>query len=183
MIIGIDGIVGIVGIVGIDMINSFGTTKIFTKLTTESKKVKAMTLFPTLALPQGFHGAMIFFRDSDKPGDITSIQTYSQFARYHKEEAISKEVSTDDSCLDVNSKRTKCLKMKLELTNMFVAMSGLKSIGLRSEICVCVSSLTKSGIETAIKKSLQFYSESVVPFETDSLPLSFGLNPLHTNPY
>ena len=162
---------------GIDLINSFGSsTRTRTeKPKSESKKVSSYSLYPTLAFSPGLHGAMVFFQSSEQPGNIISLQTYSQIARYCKLSPFndvftakdSNEASSaNDSFLDVHAMRNKCLTRKSNVAKLLVAIAERKSFGLRSEIGVCVASLNKAGIDSAIKKSLQFYSESVVPFET-----------------
>lgn len=154
---------------GIDILNSFGSLKKEKKpASSESKRVSSFTFFPTLALPRGLHGAMVRFRDADKAGGITSLQTYSQIARHASFPGVE-EVLATDSFLDVHAMRTKSLTIGVSLTRLVVAISKLNSLGLRTEIGVCVSSLNKEGIALAVNKSLQFYSESVVPFETNSL--------------
>lgn len=167
---------------GIDFINSNGSsTKTRTeKPTSETKKVSSYSFYPTLAFPAGLHGAMVSFKNSEQPGDLTSLQTYSHLARYSKKATPvnegssakeSNEVSSaaKDSFLDVHAMRIKCLTAKTNVASLLLAISKFKSFGLRSEIGVCVASLNKEGIATAVKKSIHFYSESVVPFETKSL--------------
>jgi len=127
-------------------------------------KVKSFCSYPTLALPSGLHGIYASFCDSNKPGDITSVQAYSQYARHFKT-----PLSTDwekMEYLDLFGMRSKCSEKKANLLQLFGAMAKENSLGFRIEIGVCVSYLDREGILEAVKKALHFYSESVVPFET-----------------
>jgi len=127
-------------------------------------KVKSFCFYPTFALPSGLHGVNASFCDSNKPGDVTSVQAYSQYARHFKTPE-SRDFEKMEY-LDLFQMRSKCSVKKANLLQLFTAMAKENSFGFRIEIGVCVSALDKEGIAEAVKKALYFYSESVVPFET-----------------
>ena len=137
--------------------------------TLKSHKVASYSLFPVLGLPPGLHGSNISFRDATTPGDITSLQTYSQSARHCPKPPIVNKKSPDESVLDVYQQREKALTLKINLLKMFNCMIDQKSMRFRAEIGVCVASFDQDGIMLSVKKAIQFYSSNVVPFETDIL--------------
>jgi hypothetical protein len=137
---------------------------------TKEQKVATYSLFPVLALPHGFHGSNISFRDSVSPGEITSLQTYSQSARHcPKPPPLTLKKSSEESVLDVYQRREEALTLKTNLLKMFNGMIDQKSMRFRAEVGVCVSTLDKDGITLSVKKALQFYSANAVPFETGVL--------------
>jgi hypothetical protein len=137
--------------------------------TSKPQKVASYSLFPVLALPPGLHGSNISFHDSATPGEITSLQTYSQSARHCPKPPPANKNSPEESVLDVYQQREKALTLKVNLLKMFNGMIDQKSMRFRAEVGVCVASFDKDGIMLSVKKALQFYSSNIVPFETDVL--------------
>ena len=133
------------------------------------KKVSKYSMFPVLGLPIGFHGSMVSFLDSAKPGDITSIQAYSQLARHCPISSPATKKSLENSLLDVHQLRESALAMKMYIETMLHGMIKQRTMTFRTEIGVCVLAFDRDGISMAVNKSLQHYSANVVPFKTSVL--------------
>lgn len=136
---------------------------------TKDKKVAMYSIFPVLALPPGLHGSMVSFRDSATSGDIASVQTYSQLARYCPKTQTVYEKTTENAMLDLHQLRSSVLATKINIEKMLYGMMKHKSLRFRAEIGVCVAGLDVDGISLAVTNSLQFYSKHVVPFNTSVL--------------
>ncbi len=134
-----------------------------------TKKVSKYSMFPVLGLPIGLHGSMVSFRDSAKPGDITSIQAYSQLARHCPISSPAIEKSSGNSLLDVHQLRESALANKMYIETMLHGMIKQNSMTFRTEIGVCVSAFDRDGISLAVNKALQHYSANIVPFKTSVL--------------
>ena len=132
-------------------------------------RCKTSSLFPTLGLPIGLHGAYITLHEN--PQNMLSIQTYCQCVRYANGlKEIENEV---DTCLDVSKLHDRSLVLLIDLMKMFTSTAANNKIGCRTEISFSVQDFSQENITQVIQKALRFKAQNAVPFVTSEI-ISFS---------